>query len=1020
MASLAATVGSTSLISQFNYGLVSNVCYNPYNGPTTSPGPFNGEYYEFDFQAPTTVTRYTFTNSTNGGGLQQEYWYNGYQFGASFPNNFLTVFSDLGTGANYSTTSSLQSTYGTVHMFGWFYAQRTGNFTFTLNNYQGYANLWVGTQSSLLSLSTTSTTTVAMTQGSYYYLRILGFAYPNFNVLVQGPGLPVNGTTDLTGWVFPGRVNNMYASDAPGGWSIIGDQFGFNTFLISLGSVAGNANVLPGASYTYTIPSPQAVMKLRFVFTSTVASNVLSVPAINPATSVGSLTTSVGGVYIGPTSMSSSGKVYSGEWIQMQLPTSIPVAEYMFLMDSNPVAWALHYSTDGTNWSLADSVSNSFTSVTEVHRFISATGSYWRFQVLETSPNSQVQGSFSLQRFLLFDALGRPVHSIQVNTNSYTTASNEQIGDAILGTYSVQSSTGDFTQPLAGTSTNFSSSFGPFGNYIGTTVTSNLVTSPNIIYGDWVQLSLPSAKQVANVAYRSQDLTATPSNVWILASNDLVAWAVANVSTVLAGHAQGQTFIVNTPIAGTYRHWRMIVSNVSPYYWTGSQPGFNLSAWYLLGTRGQVLNTSLVGAGSGDGTKVMFQTSYGGIYNGTTTTTVTTPATTIAGEWLELDLPSAVVSNVVYNNSYLPGTVVSILGTNTFNASWVLLSNINLLQTGYISFPNSTPYQYYRAIFAVAVGTSIGLSQISFCNSKGEPLNQILTANLTNYQTTLPYGTGVLGQYNFSSSKQGTLTSQGANITDDAQLAFNHNLTSWVSQRVFPGMANVSIEFQMPVVVTELLLNRPMFSTFSLLGSNDWFNYSTLINSATVAPVIDGQQQIFTFPVTSPGAYRIYQLNITQSLYGSNTVSVDDIGLYDTQGRINESCTSAHQNISVSQNFGGNVYPNQDYISVTFPSAVFANSYSIYSPSMPRAWQLYGTTTSTLKNQLLHTVNDYQYTLAFSNFPITNNLASYTTFTIYFSATQSSNVVINRLNIYNQYGFQMLPTTFTGPSLTIT
>ena len=993
MASVALAWASTSVVASTNtapYSLASNVCYNPYTGPNGT-----GEYYEFQFQAPTTVTKYMITNSTNGGGLQQETWGNGNQFGTNLPNNFLNAVYDLGTGASYSTTSYLASTAGVVHMFGWYYAQRTGNFTFTLNNTQGYANLWVATQSSLLTDSVTSTT-VAMTQGQWYYLRILGFGYPNLSVLVQGPGLPINGTTNLAGWVFPGKVNNMYASDAPSSWTITGDSLGYGTYSIALGSVTGNSNLLPGGSYFYTIPSPQPVMRIRFRFTSTVASNVLSV-SLMPFTAVGAISTTQGGVYIGPTSMVSGGVTYSGEWIQVQLPTSTAVAEYMFQFPATPVSWALHYSTNGTTWSLADLASNVAASG-EVHRLVSATGSYWRLQVIETSPAASVQGSFSLQRFMLMDQYGRSVHSIQPNGNTYTTVSSEPIGDAILGTYSVQSSSGDFTTALGGTSAYYPSSYGPFGNYIGTTVTSNIVNQAPV-YGDWVQLSLPSAKQVANLAYRSYDMSATPSNVWVLASNDLVTWNVANISTVLTSHLQNQTFVLNTGSLA-YQHWRMVVANTwTNYYSTGSQ-GYNLSAWYLIGPRGQVLNTSLVSQGAGSGNKLGFVPTLGGVYNGTATTTVTTPAVTFSGEWLQMDLPSAVVSNVLYNNSSFPATIVSVLGATTFG-SWTFLSNVSLLPSTYISFPNTSAYRYYRLVFQVAVSTSVYVNQLYFCNGKGQPITQPYTSNSTVASSNSTGTTDVLGQYVFSSSKQGTITSQGGYLVDDAYLAFDGLPSSWVSQRVFnaqtgAGSANVQVEFSVPVVANELVLTRPMFTQFSLLGSSNYVTYTSLIGATTVTQGL----QSYTYPVTSPGAYKIYQLNITQSLYGSNVVSIDDIGLYDNQGRINQSGLPGNQFVSTGVQYGGNTSTGNDFILVSFPSTVPINSYSIYSNSMPRSWNVYNGTSANPTN-LIHSVTDYQGSSG--NFQITNP-SSNQYYMISFTATQSSTAVPGlAVSLYNGY-----------------
>jgi hypothetical protein len=988
---------SSNLTLQNNFGLTSNNCY-----------PTSNDYFEFDFYVPIKVNRYTFTNSTNGGGLAIETWNyditNG--LGANLSDNFLSTINDKGT--TYATTSVLSSASVSVHMFGWFYAHRTGSFTFTVSTNSGYANIWVNTQSSLLSLSSPSSKTVSMTAGTYYYLRVFGWSSPSLTVTATGPGLPL--TTDLTGWVFPGKLNNMYASDAPKSWSIQGDPLGFNSF-ISLGSVTGNANTLPGASYTYTIANPQPVTKLRFYFASTIASNILSIPQIEPFTAAGSIigrynpavgfNQPFGGLYTGTTNMTSGSTTYYGEWLQISFPAVSTVSEYFFQMDNPPVSWALHKSTDGSTWSVVELVSNIFISTPEVHRIITPTsGQHWRIQILETSNYSTIQGNFIVQSFGLMDSFGHVVHTVQPNNNSYT-AGYETVGDAVIGTYTINSSTGDFTQPLQGVSATFSSSYSPSGVYTGATVTSNIINLPPV-YGEWVQLGMPSPRLVSNIVFQSQDVRATPSNVWILASNDSISWNIANISTLIAGHYPGKSFVLNSILPGPFKYWRMIVANTSPDY-TGS--GFNLSNWYMLGSNGQVLNNQLYG----------MNPALGGLYNGTTSTTITTPASTIYGEWLEFSLPTATISNVLYINSPQPSTLTSIVATNTVGTSFVLLSNVNLYTGGFVTFPNSTAYKYYRLIFTAAYNTSVGISSIYFCNSKGAPLSQLLTGSTTTFPTNSVFGTGVIGQYTFSSSKT---------TNDDAYIAFNHMMTPWVYD-TSAGSAYIQIEFNTPVVASEVWLYRPMFNQFNIVGTNDYITFTTILTSKTVNPAIDGQPQIFSYPIGSPGAYRVYRLNITQSLYGSTTVSIDDIAFYDSQGRINEPCMSNRSLVLTSSLFGGNAFPNSDILAVSFPTATTVGSYSFTSQFVPRAWVVYGNNTNPVVAgaTALQTVYSYIYNNPTNTFVITTP-GAYRYYIFQFTSMQSnptySSVYLANLKMYSPNGFQLLPQSFTDISTTPT
>jgi hypothetical protein len=617
-----------------------------------------------------------------------------------------------------------------------------------------------------------------------------------------------------------------------------------------------------------------------------------------------------------------------GEWVQVQLPSAATVAEYYFQFTTNPVAWNVYSTSNTSIWTLVESVTNFNSTTAEIHRQITPTSnSYWRFQLVETGPGPS---GFSLLSLAFLDSIGRPVHTLQATSNNYT-ARNEQVGDSALGTFTFTSSNGNFASLPA----TFYASSSPVP-------TANTTTT---LYGDWVQLALPSPRAVSAVALSS---TLPPSNIRIVASNNLINWTLANYTPSFIG-----SWAI-LPVSQTAQYWRMIVPNT-----------YSLTSWYLLGADGHIINNST-----------------GGYYNN-----VTTFSGGVPGEWLEVSLPVATVSNVIYCSGV---SNVTLFGATTYG-TWTNLGQVNALYGPYVPFTNSTAYRFYRAVFGTSLAPTI--TNVYFCNSRGAPILPTMTSNVTVNPSSIVYGNGVLGQYN------GTT------------FPFVSN-RSYLSSTGFPvSAANVLVEFPIPVTVTEMTLVRPMFLICNVYGTNDYITYTPLSTNFTISPAYDGQQQIFTnvFPVT--GRYRSYQLTILQSLQ-SNVVSLDDWALFDSGSRINE---PGGGNVTTSALFGGSNVASADTVLVTFPSAVAAASYTLISTA--RSWNVYANVTVPLPTSanLVQTVTDNQFSRSFQlpNQSNSNYLFSFT------STQSTSNVQISRLAMYSQAGFELIPNTFTGPVINI-
>lgn len=134
------------------------------------------------------------------------------------------------------------------------------------------------------------------------------------------------------------------------------------------------------------------------------------------------------GVYTGAQSTTVSGTSYSGEWLQVQLPSAITIRSYTLTVRSTsetprnpPTTWILGGSNDGSNWTLIDSqttMSNWGANKTVFTTNSNTAYKYFRIviRVVGTSsdrsycvikefdlygiPRSQTQTSFSALRFL--------------------------------------------------------------------------------------------------------------------------------------------------------------------------------------------------------------------------------------------------------------------------------------------------------------------------------------------------------------------------------------------------------------------------------------------------------------------------------------------------------------------------------------------------------------------------------------------------------------------------------------------
>lgn len=630
----------------------------------------------------------------------------------------------------------------------------------------------------------------------------------------------------------------------------------------------------------------------------------------------------------------------AGQTIDISLPSPTTVYEYAFQLDIDPLAWSIYGSNDASAWTLIESVTGSATSSTEIHRFISPSN-YKFFQLRITQTANPV---FMMKMFWLLDNSGRPVHPVNMTSSPWTSV-YDYVGDAILGTYNFTSSSADIFPIL---------SQNPSSVYFGGTSLTTGVTGYPSITGEWLQVSFPSARVVANVVYAG-----TPTTVWVVASNNLTNWTLSNTCQFVY---QQTSVICNTGINGSFRHWRLIVgSNVT------------VSAFTITNYNNQRMIPYT------DYSRQIYQSSGGGPYTG---------ANSFGGEWIEFSLPVALAANVIAWTPPCPTQFSVYAGSSPTGSFTKIAGPINIVSldtnTVFTQFTNTTSYLVYRIAISALV---VNRTTLRLCTMTGEPLTPPYTAKSFT-SAPVAYGTGALGQYAFRGKKA------------DTSNAFNG--TGWISGMNYKSDTMLpiadadylTIDFGIPVSPVEVVITDAHCGKFQLDASTDGFVSSNVSVISPIAPT--------NSPFTLSGKYRSYRLIFNTSMYTSNVVSVKDIAFYDQNGRINEFC-SGNTFVTTSNNLGGNS-ATYEYLTVTFPSSETVASYTLTSPSMPRSWTVTGNPGAVT----VHTVYDNFKNDPPNNFVITSP-GSYSSYTFTFTATlNTSNVIINRLQMYTSNGFQLI------------
>ena len=1053
--------------------ITSNACFTPsYSGPFTSLED-KGLFVDVDFFEPRRINRFSFkTNSRRSNGL----YYNIYDgIGSDLSNNF---FVDLdkkipiydGYINSIFQINNYFATQGRCfHSWGYFYVQFNGIYTFTLASQWFFTKsyIWFGnnalsplisTANVSASTSVSTFTTASLTAGTFIPFRILsyniydGAAY--CDVSFKSPAgtahdydlISFNGD----GWFFSTNSRLQFSGEMANAWTLYGSTNGV-TFDKTLHTSTGyfSSGFLPEYTNVYSISTTDSspVRRVRLVVNKTVSANTCSFSNFTIYDSNGRiLPFKENGVDTGVVSgRYQTDRVVNttnfGEFIDFTFPTSTTVRIYSMRAPVFPSSWIVYGSTNGVTFTPIHTVSNYFVEIpanTDTRFSIASPGSYttYRIQCLEMQPYKEGTDSmFKLSYVQFFDENGKILHSTSINSSPYIVPDPEFIGSSSLGKYKLSCSLGGDPSPLFSldessfTFGNYNTAQGSStGKFIGQTSTIVNNIPEGAVYGDWVQIELPLPLYVKNFNITLSDLDAAPLSIMILASNNSINWTnVFSTPNIYLDSAlsveEPYQFTNGTPSGGTFKFYRLVVTSVVDTYFDG-KTGCTIQKWNL----DNITDDRIVPFLNSSENDILVPNMFGGSYFPDGVEAIDS----IKGEWIQINLPSPTISNVIsvlpaFRNEY-PSNVV-IYGSTTNFATKTLITTTPIIRNFYgrtrkfYTFTNSTPYTSYRIQVCATMENSIdthlfaSASEISLCNEKNQPLLPFLISD-SRFCTTQLTGTTVIG---------GNYVTYSSNTPDDSYNAFADNGITWSSSSIYnattgsPLASPAFIILGFPTSVRPIMytITNPQLKSWTLEGSVNnsvWTAIGPTNTLGTSSPF----SNVVQYNIGTPASYKFFRFRFTSTYIGFDTVKLDSISFYDSQGKLNEPTTTRNQTITSSTINGGNSFNIADFIDIDLPAPETVNSYSMNSlTQFPRSWDLLAGSTSGARTTTLHSVRDYMQVPGSGkdeNFTFTVNSSRFQFFRLRIIATQSgtsASAIINNFALYTNLGVRLLPINFT-------
>ena len=255
------------------------------------------------------------------------------------------------------------------------------------------------------------------------------------------------------------------------------------------------------------------------------------------------------GAYTGAVSTTVDGSAYTGEWLQIQLPTPIFLGSYTLRQRQgyNQLAktWKVVGSNDGTTWTTLDTETNitDIDNQSEGRSFaVNATTAYSFYRIIGNVAQNTA-GAFAVGEWYLFAKTIVPGNEIGCGEYIASASSNFNISESVGNIFDSSTSSTSWTIS--------SQLYNP--NYVGGVTT----TVSGVSYsGEWVQLQLPNAINLTSYFLYHAN-TRRPVDFVVAGSNNGTTWTLVDSETG-ANVSSGQAF--STSNIGKYSYFRLIVT----------------------------------------------------------------------------------------------------------------------------------------------------------------------------------------------------------------------------------------------------------------------------------------------------------------------------------------------------------------------------------------------------------------------------------------------------------------------------
>lgn len=392
-------------------------------------------------------------------------------------------------------------------------------------------------------------------------------------------------------------------------------------------TLTANTTTLSNASYgigSYTASASSAANPAFNAFDNNTGTQWSTSVAYSTTTPFGSTSTTI--------TADVNGNVYTGEYIQIQLPVSITLSSYSMGGATNnaqsPGQWHVLGSTNSTDWYLVNHQANVAWASSAAQTFNVVRGSpynYFRFVIARTAGNGS--GVCSINEIKLYgqqesiyinqDGLvgirnKNPSQALDVigaikSTSLQTTDANV-IGPVtsesltVNGSYPIQNS--GFIASASGTAGgDVNTVFFDGGYWLspGTYQQQNPATYPSTSYvdlnntsqvvnGQWLQVQLPYAISLISYTYSVPDGWRGASTFSVLGSMDGTNWRLVDYQTgIIWTYFVSETRIFKTQSQEKYKYFRLVLTTIRGN--DPNQPAV-VTRWSLSASRGVIINST--------------------------------------------------------------------------------------------------------------------------------------------------------------------------------------------------------------------------------------------------------------------------------------------------------------------------------------------------------------------------------------------------------------------------------------------